>query len=400
MEHPRPRAVVALVISNLEFGGAERQVVELANNLDATRFEVHIVVLSDYVPLAAKLHRKRIQLHVVSKRNKYDVSVVFRLRNLFRSLGVDIVQAFLFDAEIASRISSRLAGVRVIIGSERNSGYRISPLKRILLRLTAPLTDYCIANSSAGAEYNRTLYRQPSSKYRVIRNGVDTRRFGPGSQVVARDALGIRQDIYCVGIFGSFKAQKNHQLFFRMAAQLTAIHPETVFLIVGDSLDGGQRDSVSHKAELLRLIKELDVETNCLFLGNRSDVETIYPACDVTVLPSLHEGTPNVALESMASQVPVIVSDVSDNRYVVKDGHVGYVVPPDDLDALVERVAQLCANRELAKQLGENARRWIDERFSNERLAQNFASVYEEMLQAKSVGRRPGKQMMSGEHDA
>lgn len=69
---------VLVVISSLEYGGAERQVVELANHVDQERFVLHVCVLSDYVPLATSL-RKSVSLHIPNKKNRFDVSVIFRL---------------------------------------------------------------------------------------------------------------------------------------------------------------------------------------------------------------------------------------------------------------------------------------------------------------------------------
>ena len=78
------RRNVALVISNLEFGGAQRQLVELANNLSRDRFDVHVYSLSEYVPLAQTLKLSPTRLRVVKKKSKYDLSVVPRLAALFR----------------------------------------------------------------------------------------------------------------------------------------------------------------------------------------------------------------------------------------------------------------------------------------------------------------------------
>ena len=75
------------------------------------------------------------------------------------------------------------------------------------------------------------------------------------------------------------------------------------------------------------LVDELGIRDRCLFLGNRSDVADLYRACDVTLLPSLFEGTPNVVLESLASGVPVVATDVADNRLLLPEGEVGHVVP-------------------------------------------------------------------------
>src|SRR5215471_17039059 len=101
--HPSDIAPIrlTLVVSNLEYGGAQRQIVELANHLDPAEFDVRICSLSPYVPLADDL-RDRGRLHVITKRFKFDATVVPRLAAFLRRTRTDVVQSYLFDADIAA----------------------------------------------------------------------------------------------------------------------------------------------------------------------------------------------------------------------------------------------------------------------------------------------------------
>ena len=105
------RTCVVLVIDDLEYGGAQRQVIELANNIDPERFEVHVCALSNYVPLGKRLKDSERRLHTVPKMNKFDFTVVPRLARLLKSVNADVVHSYLFSADIASRLAGRLAGI-------------------------------------------------------------------------------------------------------------------------------------------------------------------------------------------------------------------------------------------------------------------------------------------------
>src|SRR5688500_4839143 len=122
MTPPSDRIRALLVISNLEFGGAQRQVIELANASDASNAEVHVCSLSPYVPLSSELHFPN-RLHVVRKYHRFDVTVVPRLVSLIARLRPDVVHGYLFDAEIAVRLAGRLSSSRLVVGSERNTNY-------------------------------------------------------------------------------------------------------------------------------------------------------------------------------------------------------------------------------------------------------------------------------------
>ena len=86
MKVTRKRICVVLVIDDLEYGGAQRQVVELANNMDSECFDVHVCALSDYVPLGEQLKDSGQRLHTVTRKNKFDFTVVPRLARLLKSL--------------------------------------------------------------------------------------------------------------------------------------------------------------------------------------------------------------------------------------------------------------------------------------------------------------------------
>jgi glycosyltransferase involved in cell wall biosynthesis len=377
-----------LVVSNLEYGGAQRQVVELANHLDPAQFDVRICSLSSYVPLADDL-RRRDQLHVITKRFKFDATVVPRLARLLRRSRTDVVQSYLFDADIAAFLAGRLAGCALVVGSERNANYVMKKRQVLLYRWTRRCVDMLIANSHAGAEFNQRVVGYPSSRYRVVHNGVDTGRFAPASPDAMRRELGIANDELVVGMFASFKYQKNHPLFFRAAARVLERFPRTRLLLVGDELYAGMHGSDEYKREVLDLVEALGLRDRCLFAGNQDAVHRFYAACDVTVMSSHFEGTANAVLESLSCGVPVVATAVSDTAMILPDGRAGYVVPPGDERAMSERVEALLGDAALKARMGQAARDWILQEFSSERLAAKTADVYRCELQSQRLRRSP-----------
>ena len=369
--------VAVVVISDLEFGGAQRQVVELANHMDPARFDLHVVALHDYTPLADSLRDAKRRLHIIQRRSKYDFTVATRLRHLLKHLQASVVHGYLFDAEIATRIAGKWAGAAVI-GSERNTNYSIKLINKIAYRLTRRCHDLTIANSRAGAEFNSRLLAQPLSSYRVVYNGVDLERFQPRDGSALRAELGLRLEHRVVGIMASFKPQKNHLMFIEAAARVIRRVPEARFLFVGDELFQGSCDSVQQKKRMLARVNELGLKPYCIFAGNRNDVERYYNVCDVTALSSIFEGTPNAALESMASGVPVVATDVSDHRLVIPDGRVGYVVAPADENAFAERISTLLLDQDKRRSMAQTARAWAKDEFSGAKLAERTGNVYDE----------------------
>jgi glycosyltransferase involved in cell wall biosynthesis len=371
---------IVIAISNLEFGGAQQQIVELLNNLDPDRFDAHIVSLSEFMPLAENLRIGSANIHVIRKHWKYDLTVPIRLAALLRRLRADVVHGFLFDAEIACRVAGKLSGTRVIVGSERNCDYTLKKNQMAFYKLTRSMQDYCVANSHAGARFNSEMLGYPTEHYFVVHNGVNVDRFRPGSNADTRQELGLEVAEFVIGVFASFKWQKNHELFFRVAAKLVEEYPKLRFLLVGDELYEGMHGSREYKEGLEILIDELNLRGRCVFAGNRSDVERLYRACDLTVLPSRHEGMPNVVLESLASGVPVVATKVADNELLIADGEVGSLVESENDEQMAGAIKALIADDELRTRLANNCRPWVQQHFSASVMSAKMASAYDQML--------------------
>jgi glycosyltransferase involved in cell wall biosynthesis len=242
------------------------------------------------------------------------------------------------------------------------------------------MRDYCIANSTSGAKFNAKDLGYPESHYHIIYNGVDSNLFKPRPRIEALQALGLDHELFWVGTFASFKERKNHPMLLRAAALLLKEQPDIRYVWVGDELTGDQQGSHEYKLSILRMIETLGLKNHIHLLGNRSNVQSIYPACDLTVLPSRIEGTPNVALESMASGVPVIATDVSDNTYIIPDGIVGRIVKLNDEIALAAAISELKCNNKLRLQFATNARNWVEQQFSLSQLTSKTNSIYSDVI--------------------
>lgn len=370
---------IALVASNLEYGGAQRQIVDLANALDTEGVQVYVISLSDCVPLGQRLLDKR-RLLIVKKQARFDIFVVFRLARLISRLKIQVAHGFLFDAEIATRLAGRIAKVPIVIGSERNSDYHISMLKKAVYRLTRNMRQACIANSWAGAKFNAQQLGYDLSHYKVVYNGVDVSRFKIQGKDLCKHRLGLDPGRSYIGMVGSFKRQKNHLQFIRCAARLAEEFPNHDFLIAGDILENGRRHSREIREEVEREIDRLRLNERVKLLGNIDRIEEFYPACLVTVLPSFHEGLPNVVLESFACGVPVVVSDVSDNRLIVQHGSGGCVFPVNDDSQLITGVRKLLL-MEKPNSAARVLRRLAEEKYSNAVFAKNMLVSYLNLLQ-------------------
>lgn len=369
---------VCLLISSLEFGGAERQVIALARSFDRDRVKPTVCSLSDKVPLARLLPDEGQNIRIIKKRGRFDFTAVFRVARLLRQESIDVVHAFLFDAEIVARLAAPLARVPVVVASERNSNYTRPLLHRVALRLTQPLFDVMVANSYEGKRFNMRTLRLPESRIEVVHNGVDVEHFCPNaeSRRTFRARCNIPADDPVIGMIGSFKRQKAHDSFLRMAARAHQLIPRARFLIVGEVLRDGYAASRQYKAEILELAKSLVLSDRCVFLEKQNDMKAVYNACDLTVLLSTREGTPNVLLESMACGVPVIASDVADNSIIVLDKVTGHIVAKGEDAEAATYALELLWDPAKRIQMGAAARQHVCRHYSIRESARKMEDIY------------------------
>jgi glycosyltransferase involved in cell wall biosynthesis len=389
----RKPIAVCLIVSSLEFGGAERQVIEIATSLDPKRFKPIILSLSEKVPLIEGNHAAQPLLHILPKRCRFDLSLVIQVAKFLRLHKIEIAHAFLFDSEVVTRLASPLAGVNVVVASERNTDYHRPRLHHVVQKLTLPLIHLMVANSQAGANFNHRTLGLAKHKLRVVHNGVDTARFrpDPAEGLRFREQHGISTNHFVLGMVASFKRQKDHPTFLRTAKRVLSEMPECRFIIAGDIIPGS-KDSETYSREIHDLANTLDLQNRCIFTGNTTSIEGIYNACDLTLLISLREGTPNAALESMACGRPVIASDVSDNRHIIRDGETGHIVPVGRDDLAADRVISLLSQPELLERMSRAARAHVCNNFTPAHSARKLEEIYLQLFQnhgTKSETREP-----------
>ncbi|HZQ82784.1 MAG TPA: glycosyltransferase family 4 protein [Gaiellaceae bacterium] len=239
-------------------------------------------------------------------------------------------------------------------------------------RLLARSTDRLIA---VGPEVRDDLVElgvAPPEKFVVIRLGIDLDSRVHGDQRAETRALfGIPADRFVIGWIGRMTAIKRVPDIIRCFAELRSRGVEATLCLVGDGPDREPAEQLAH---------ELGVMRDVLFIGYQRDVAPYYSLFDTFVLASGNEGTPVVAIESLAAARPVVATNVGGVSDVVTDGEDGLVVPAGDNRALVDALERLARDPELRRQLGDAGRTNVVPRYRVERLVDDIDGLYRELL--------------------
>jgi D-inositol-3-phosphate glycosyltransferase len=233
----------------------------------------------------------------------------------------------------------------------------------------------------------RQLYRVERSRVVVIPQGVDTDQFQPRDQSEARRELDLPEDGKVLVAVGRVEPLKGFDILIRALAEMTERASVTLVIV------GGDARAAAEFARLTAIAEEVGVSSQVRFVGatDHQRVAYYYNAADVVVVPSFYESFGLVALEALASGVPVVASRVGGLTSTVADGRNGYLIPWRCPEPFAEKIDLLLANPPLRLALGRAGVSSV-ERYSWANVATALLRLYEEMLggDATDAGGRPG----------
>lgn len=368
---------VLRVLPSLEMGGVEKTLISLLPRLKEKGIAVKVCTLYRRDILADEMERAGIPVINIGMRARMDVDLkylkgIIRLARFIKRERFHIVHTHLYRANTPGRIAAMLARVPVIIANEHNVDSWKNTAQRRMDRMLARFTDRIIVVSRRVKEFYVEEVGIPEKKVEVIYNGVDLNRFEKKvDKQKKRRELGLPGDAPLVGTVGRLQPQKDHKTFLKASSLILKKFPRVRFLIVG----GG-----SLRKELEAFTKELGIEKNVHFLGERKDIEEILPLIDIFVLSSAREGFPITVLEAMAYGLPVVATKVGGNPELVKDRETGFLVSPEDSWLLAEKIMCLLKDRKLSRGLGERGRERIKS-FTIEKMLERTINLYNKLTE-------------------
>jgi len=377
------KAKILYVIDNLEFGGGERVLAQLAGALK-DRYEIRFACQPGGL-LEERLNQLGVSIRPLDFRRQVSLPRLVRLLSIIREEGIHLVHSMGARADFYARIAAGLAGAPVVVSTIAMfvEGYDVPPFKRALyraaIRLSERLCDGFIAVSEAVRRVLVEEHRIPEERVVTIYNsGVELDIFRPDGQdgLERRRELGLDPEAPLVGTIGRLVYQKAHDVLLQAASLVVQAVPEAQFLIVGEG---------PLRSALERMVKELEL-ARCRFAGFREDIPNLLRLMDVFVLPSILEGFPQVLLEALAAARPVVATRIDGVTEVVQHGTTGLLVPPQDPIALADAIILLLKDQGLARRLGEAGRKLVEERFAVSRMIEKVDRFYMTLLQKKGLG--------------
>jgi glycosyltransferase involved in cell wall biosynthesis len=363
---------------------------KLLSSLDQRIYQSQVVSLTDKGIMGGRIEAIGVPVLALGMRPGMPSPFsVLQLARWLRQCSPDVIQTWLYHADLIGGIAAKLAGGIPVAWNIRRDipvawnirhgmfdsrGHKRSTVLAIkacaMLSRWLPMRIICCSESSRlvhsaiGYEDNEMV---------VIPNGFDLANFrpDPAARLAVRQELGIAEQALLIGLIARFHPLKDHRNFIDAAARLHAHSPEVHFLLCGSGV-------TVQNSELAEWIRSSNLGRRVHLLGQRPDVQRLNASLDIASSSSYSEGFPNVIGEAMACGVPCAVTDVGESARIV--GATGKVVPPRSPEALAEAWRELIEiGPEGRSLLGEAARRRISEHFSLQAIVQRYARLYQDI---------------------
>ena len=379
------------VIARLNVGGAALHVLQLAREQQRRGHEVVVVAGTlaegeesmEYVADELGVH----VLHLPALQRplslRADSEAIRRLVGIIRTRRPDVLHTHTAKAGATGRIAALLSGgarSRAVVHTYHGhvlSGYFSRRWERVFRRiesLLARATGTLIAVSDEVRDDLVGFGVAPSDRFVVVPYGFDLPEWSDADEEARariRADLGLDETTFAIGWAGRLTAIKRPLDLVRTLRAVLDHEADAVLVLVGDG---------ELRADTEALAQELGVAERTRFAGFQQRIRDWYAAVDASLLTSANEGTPVVAIESLAAGRPVVATRAGGTATVVRDRESGYLLEIGDVEGLAARLVELARDPELRRRLGEAGAADVRERFATARMADEIETVYRRLL--------------------
>jgi glycosyltransferase involved in cell wall biosynthesis len=361
---------VAHVITDLKVGGAQMMLYKLLSRIDRSEFRSAVVAISSGGSLTDSFREVADVATIDYDRRGLPLASLVRLGRTLRRIRPDVVQTWMFHADLLGGVAARLATRAPVLWNIRTSALgdsrRSTRLGLRALAASSRVIPFEIVSCSVRARDVLVHAGYDARRFVIVPNGFDTERFRPRPEARAevRRELGLGDGVRLIGLIARWHPIKDHAMFIRAAARIAAARADTFFLLCGDEVD-------DTNPALRALLDRSGFADRFRLLGRRDDTPRLDAALDVACSSSSTvEAFSNAIGEAMACGVPCVVTDVGDSAMIVDD------TGPGDDATFADGCLALLANDDDRARRGAKARQRIEENFELARVVRMYEDLY------------------------
>ena len=364
------RIAIAYILDNfIRAGGTERQLAMLIENLDRKRFTPYVFNLRPKINDAQTDINCDVEFLNVTRMLSFTaIKTIFKVARMLKERRVKILQLYFLDSRVIGTLAGKLARVDKIIFCRREMGWWHTPLKLVILRFLAKLSDFCLVNAECVKEMTAASEKFPRDKIEVIYNGVE-KAPESGMALVSKADFNIPEDAPIIGHIANLRPLKRIDRLLMTLSKLNNRKAHVLIIGMGEMQE-----------YLEDLAVKLKIRERVHFHYTTTGMREIIRLFDVGVLASESEGLSNVLIEYASCGIPSVAFDIGGNNEIIADGETGYIIANDDINAMARRIDLILENPELAEHLGEKAKTRADNLFNVDTMVRNTENIYIKLL--------------------
>jgi len=375
------------IIKTLNLGGAETNLFNLVRSLDPHCFEVH-VAYSSQGELEDMFKQNRIKLFKFSNqahkiKSFSSIMIILRLVHYIKKEKIRIIHTHSLNAHIWGGIAAKLAGCKIIehvhdsryfdpqefgIRGEQNRQYRF-------IKYLRNFSDRVIVLTKQNYDFIMKNGLHKSERVSEIKNGIDVKatcHMTESEKICLKNKLGIEPDAPIVLTPIRFSKEKNLDILFQIALDLSRALPNAVCVIAGT---GPEKDNFEAKVRSYHLEKRIRT------IGFYADIPQLLAISHVFLLPSTIELHSIAIMEAMRQKVPVVVSKgVGCNDEFIAHWENGVLLDPFVREGWANAIVKLIKDDDLRRRIGETGYKTLEEEFDIKDTARKFENIYESLL--------------------
>ena len=355
--------------------GPGRTILDTARMVDQERYEIIIGSFCRDAPSKHKYLQKALEYGLktapILETRRFEMNVVRQILAVMEKHSIDILHTHDFRSNVYGLLCAKISGKPIVSTSH---GWIANSAKdrlyvfvdRVLLRLFNRII-------TVSEDMKRKLLKMgfKNERLEVVRNALIIENYkADRSSQVLRDELGIDKSEVIIGNIGRLSPEKGQDIFLLSASDVIRNHENARFLLVGK---GGEEKA------LQKLAYELGIAEHIQFLGYRDDMHEVYNNMDLVVQSSYTEGMPNVILESLLMEVPVVATRVGGTGEIVEDGVTGILIDAHSREQLTDGILGFMSDPEFHMRLAREGRQYVTEHFDHKARICRISEIYDDL---------------------
>ncbi len=355
---------ILYVITSSNVGGTEKALFEVLKRIDRDKFSVYVCCIKkpglfgkSFEAYSKGFYSMGLSESGGIKAILSFIPALIKLIFLICRIKPDIVHSFLFRANIMSRLAAKAGRVPVVISSIRVA--EKERYKYFIEKLSSSLVTKYVTVTNALKNEMAEKSGISEEKIITVYNGID---------IAENIKTSLPERIKSIAMIGRLHEQKGHIILFKAMQRVLKHHPEATVFLWGN----GQKKKI-----LENYLQQEGLSENILFKGVSDNADNMFSGIGMVVLPSLWEGFPNVLLEAMVYQKPVVASNIPGIDEIIVHGETGLLTPPGDETALADTMLFLINNPVKAREMAVAGRKRA-EMFSIDKTVKETEQLYQD----------------------